>query len=298
MESVLRALRGQEGGFEREFIFVDDGSTDRSVEILRDLTRGWPDTRIAVQANLGPSGSTNAGCAMARLGWIKLIGSDDILAPFATELLLRRAEESGAGAIYSHQRFYRQAEEIAFDRAAAQGAPPRLLDAALGFVIRHNLSGTSGTLFQKRAFAAAGGCDPRVFAEDFSLCLRLARREKIALLDAVTCFGPGDEPGRIMTGRKNQLLHDYNAALYWFLRDNPDLPPRLKRLAFRRAAGRAWKWARREEGRGVASRYFWLNLWSYAPLGCDFTSAIGATMKAFALSRPVRAGYGLAAADE
>lgn len=292
---MLAALRVQEGDFDREFVFVDDGSTDRSVEALRDLTRDWPETRIVVQENQGPSSSTNAGCRLARLSWIKLVGSDDILAPFATELLLRRAEEAGVAAIYSHQRFYRRAEEIAFDRAAASSAAPRVLDDPLGFVIRHNLSGTSGTLFRKRAFDAAGGCDARVFAEDFSLALRLARRERVALLDAVTCFGPGDEPGRIMTGRKNQLLHDYNAALYWFLRDNPGLPARLKRLAFRRAAGRAWKWASREEGRGVASAYFWLNVWSYAPFECDFARAVGATLKAFALSRPVRAGHALEA---
>ena len=42
----------------------------------------------------------------------------------------------------------------------------------------------------------------------------------------------------------------------------------------------------------MASPYFWLNVWSYAPLGCDFTKAVGDTLGAFALSRPVRAGYG------
>ena len=291
---MLAALGAQEGGFSREFIFVDDGSADRSVEILRDLTKGWPDTRIVVQENQGPSGSTNAGCRLARLPWIKLVGSDDVLAPFATDLLLRRARDAGAAAIYSHQRFYRRPEEIVFDPDGAARAVPSLLDDALDFVIGHNLSGTSGTLFAKEAFDAAGGCDDRVFAEDFSLCLRIAPRRDIAVLDAVTCYGPGDEPGRIMTGRKNQLLHDYNAALYWFLKDHGELPLPLQRRAFRRAAGRAWKWANREEGLNFASRFFWLNAWSYMPVGCDFARAVGRTMDAFALSRPVRPGYGLA----
>ena len=291
---MLAALRRQEGKFDREFIFVDDGSTDRSVEMVRDLTRDWPDTRVVVQQNQGPSGSTNAGCRLARLRWIKLVGSDDLLAPFATELLLSRAADTGVDAIYSHQRFYQRPEEIVFDRDGAWRAAPDVVDDALAFVVRHNLSGTSGTLFSKQAFDAVGGCDGRVFAEDFSLCLRIAHRYDIALLDAVTCFGPGDEPGRIMTGRKHQLLHDYNAALYWFLKDHPELPVELQRLAFRRAAGRAWKWARRKEGRGPGSRFFWLNAWSYAPLGCDFVRVVGQTMDAFALSRPIRPGYGLA----
>ena len=295
---MLKAIAAQEGDFPREFIFIDDGSTDRSVEILRSVTKDWPDTRIVIQKNQGPSGSTNAGCRLARLPWIKLLGSDDILAPFATALLLKAVRDAGAAAIYSHQRFYRKPGDVAFDRAAATRAEPEIVEDALSFVMRHNLSGTSGTLFSKEAFEAAGGCDERVFAEDFSLCLRIAHCRDIALLDAVTCYGPADEPGRIMTGRKNQLLHDYNAALYWFLKDHPELPLELQRLAFRRAAGRAWKWASREEKQGFTARYAWLNAWSYAPLGCDYVRAVGQTMDAFAISRPVKPGHGLSAAAE
>jgi glycosyltransferase involved in cell wall biosynthesis len=293
LEAVCAAIAAQEGGFDREFIFVDDGSRDRSVDIVRDVTRNWPDTRIVVQENQGPSGSTNTGCFLARLSHIKLVGSDDLLAPFATDLLLKRIEEAGVGAIYSIQRYYQAPSEIVYDRAAAFAEPPRIVADRLYQAIRHNFSGTTGTLFRRDAFLEAGGCDPRVFAEDFSLCLRIARRRPIAMLEAVTCWGPGEDPNRIMTGRKNQLLHDYNAALHYFLRDNPDLPARYGRLAFRRSAGRAWKWASREEGRSWFSRFWWLNAWSYAPLLCDYAWATGETLKAFSMSRPVRQGYGL-----
>lgn len=298
LESVCAAIAAQEGGFDREFIFVDDGSRDRSVEVVRDVTRNWPDTRIVVQENQGPSGSTNTGCGMARLSHIKLVGSDDLLAPFATDLLLKRIEETGVGAIYSLQRYYRDASEIAYDREAAYAEKPRVVEDRLYQAMRHNFSGTTGTLFRRDAFLEAGGCDKRVFAEDFSLCLRIARRRPIAMLEALTCWGPGEDPTRIMTGSKNQLLHDYNAALHYFLRDNPDLPGRYRRMAFRRCAGRAWKWAFREEGRGWFSHFWWLNAWSYVPLFCDCTWATGETLKAFSLSRPIRPGYGLKGASE
>jgi len=39
LEAVCAAMAAQEGGFDREFIFVDDGSRDRSVEVVRDVTR-------------------------------------------------------------------------------------------------------------------------------------------------------------------------------------------------------------------------------------------------------------------
>ena len=38
---LVAGLGAQQGGFEREFIFVDDGSTDDSVGVLRSLTAGW-----------------------------------------------------------------------------------------------------------------------------------------------------------------------------------------------------------------------------------------------------------------
>lgn len=298
LEAVCAAIKAQEGAFDREFIFVDDGSRDRSVEILRDVTRGWPDTRIVVQENQGPSGSTNAGCNLARLSHIKLVGSDDILAPFATDLLLRRLTETKVGAIYGLQYYYRSQEDIRFDRAAAESAPPRVVEDQLYEAMRQNFSGTTATLFRRDAFLQGGGCDRRVFAEDFSLCLRICKHWPIAMLEAVVAYGPGEDPNRIMTGSKNQLLHDYNAALYWFMRDNPDLPSRHQRMAFQRCAGRAWKWAFREERQRWFSRYWWLNAASYLPLGVDPVWGTGETLKAFSMSRPVRKGYGLRESTE
>jgi glycosyltransferase involved in cell wall biosynthesis len=293
LEGVCAAMKAQEGGFDREFIFVDDGSRDRSVELVRDVTRDWPDTRIVVQENQGPSGSTNTGCNLARFSHIKLVGSDDILAPFATDLLLRRMTEAAVGAIYALQYYYQRPEDISFDRAAAEAAKPRVVEDRLYEAMRQNFSGTTATMFRRDAFLRGGGCDKRVFAEDFSLCLRICRNYPIAMLEAVLAYGPAEDPNRIMTGSKNQLLHDYNAALYWFMHDHPDLPARHKRMAFQRCAGRAWKWVFREEGQRWFSKFWWLNASSYLPFGVDPVAGTGKTLKAFSLSRPVRPGYGL-----
>ena len=40
LPSVLKALLGQTGLKNPEFIFVDDLSTDKSVQIIKDMTKG------------------------------------------------------------------------------------------------------------------------------------------------------------------------------------------------------------------------------------------------------------------
>ncbi len=53
LPAVLDALAGQAGDFERQFIFVDDGSTDGGLDILRDRTAGWRNATILSQADAG-----------------------------------------------------------------------------------------------------------------------------------------------------------------------------------------------------------------------------------------------------
>jgi len=43
---VLDSLKNQKGTFQREFIFVNDGSTDNSLLLLRSQTKNWKNTKI------------------------------------------------------------------------------------------------------------------------------------------------------------------------------------------------------------------------------------------------------------
>jgi glycosyltransferase involved in cell wall biosynthesis len=263
LPEVLAAIWRQVPDRPREFIFVDDGSRDRSVEIVRELTKDWPNCRIVEQPNGGPSSSTNTGIKLATQTYLKLVGSDDVLAPYATKRLIEILETTKTGGVFARIGFYRDPAEIAFDEAAANAMPPVVPKDALGEVIRHGVSGTSPTLFRTALVQQAGGCDPDIFVEDFALALRVARLARIARFEHVVTWGPAADDTRIMVGQGHQAHHDFALALVNFLRAHPELVAEYGELACRRAAGRAWKYARRAAGLGWTSRYPWLNLQSY-----------------------------------
>jgi glycosyltransferase involved in cell wall biosynthesis len=289
LPAVIEAIWRQVPDRPREYVFVDDGSRDRSVAIVRKMTKDWPNCRIVEQPNGGPSSSTNAGIALATQTWLKLVGSDDVLAPYATERLIEVAETTGTDAVFAKIGFYRDPAEIVFDEPAARAMRPVVPADAVAEVIRYGVSGTSPTLFRTETVQRAGACDPDVFVEDFALALRVARLAKIARFDHVITWGPAADETRIMVGQGHQAHHDFALALVHFLRAHPDMAARYGGLAFRRAAGRAWKYARRAAGLGWGTRYPWLNLRARFGAPADPAGAIARTMDVYSLGPGPRA---------
>jgi glycosyltransferase involved in cell wall biosynthesis/cell division protein FtsB len=73
LDSVLRqTLR------KLEIICVDDGSTDRSLEILRAYAHRDDRLKIIEQGNQGAGAARNAGMAMARGGYLAFMDADDL----------------------------------------------------------------------------------------------------------------------------------------------------------------------------------------------------------------------------
>lgn len=69
---------------EYEIVVVDDGSTDDSVNVVRQNFNS-PKLRIIQKENGGPSSARNRGVKEAKGKWIVFIDADDMLLPYALE---------------------------------------------------------------------------------------------------------------------------------------------------------------------------------------------------------------------
>jgi glycosyltransferase involved in cell wall biosynthesis len=289
LPACLDAILAQDAIGTSEILFVDDGSTDGSGALLKDLVaaRGLPNVRILTQANAGPGPATNAGARAAMGEWLKLVDADDLLAPGAVRLLMAEAKRHSLGLVYGGMDWFRPEGP----RFAPLPADPRtrvFADPVLDALATCQ-SGASNLLVRRALFLAAGGCDERVFIQDQGICPRVAAvpGARIGVFDAVVCLGPADEPGRLMKNDA-QILHDETLTALNFLRDHPELGSTPRLAAFRRCADRAWKRGRKLFGVGPLSLAHWAYLQAKAGILWRHEELIEATLAIYRAGGRVR----------
>lgn len=83
-----------------EIVAVDDGSADRSLEILHRWEQRYPDTiHVITGPNRGVSHARNTALDAARGQWIAFIDADDYMLPRSLPALLRIATDTNAGVV-------------------------------------------------------------------------------------------------------------------------------------------------------------------------------------------------------
>ena len=85
-----------------EFIFVNDGTPDRSMEVLDAVLKRYPQRTVKIvnEENAGLPHARAAGLKVATGEYILHVDSDDWVEPDEVERLVARAEETGADLVY------------------------------------------------------------------------------------------------------------------------------------------------------------------------------------------------------
>ncbi len=242
------SLLKQDGNIPSEYIFVDDVSTDRSLAVIEEVTRGVLNVTIVKNStNAGPSVRVNQGARLARGKYLQFIDSDDILAANATSLMLALMEAHDADVVHGGWTKTETESEKLIGRRVPENAEYIVSDNPMAFVFQQRIHRMS-QLVRRETFMQAGGCDERVFIQDESLGLRLSRvARRFIVLKAPILLIPKVEGE--LSRNVSQLNHDRFLAHRDMLVDFPDLDETARRHLYRRCLSAMWKQHRLMRGK-------------------------------------------------
>lgn len=96
---MIESLKNQHAK-DIEFIVVDDGSTDRTLELIKELTKHDKRFKVIEQANYGVSIARNTGLQLAKGDYLMFVDADDLIAKDAIEQLYQEASKTRADIVY------------------------------------------------------------------------------------------------------------------------------------------------------------------------------------------------------
>lgn len=245
LPSVLEALLNQTGLKNPEFIFIDDVSKDRSVEIIREKTKGIKNVVIvAKEKNEGISKTINQGIMLAKGKWIRMLDSDDILPLNSTEKMIEIADKHNADMVYGlFTKTGKEPEELTkeyipneFDYKYNQDAMRAVLNGRFTRM---------GQLISRDVIQSAGGADVRVFIQDESIPLRAARFSK-GIIKIYTNVVLVPKETNNLSKNTVQLDNDRFFAHYYLLKDYyKDMDKDVASIVYLKALSANWKYVKK-----------------------------------------------------
>jgi glycosyltransferase involved in cell wall biosynthesis len=183
IESVLRQTFS-----DLEFIIINDGSTDRTGEVVDEYAKLDARIKYMLQANMGLAKSRNKGMAEARGKYFSFIDDDDEFLPDHIEKRVAYLKQNPDIDIVWGGLIPHGPEEKHY--VMDMERPGEKIHVSDCFV--------SGTLFGKRAvFIALGGFREIEYAEDYDFIKRAQERYIVRKVDFLTYMYYTDTPNRM-----------------------------------------------------------------------------------------------------
>lgn len=152
---------------EAEIIFVDDGSSDHTEEVAREVLAPWSKHRlISHERNRGIGASLKSGVTVARGAWITFLPADGQVPPSAVGELRREQAETGADVVFS---VYDDRDDGVYRKIMSWGVRA-LIRAVHGVRLRSD----GPYLFQRRHFEPSE-LPPDTFFLNFEFPIRALR---------------------------------------------------------------------------------------------------------------------------
>ncbi len=260
LKYIIESLKNQRGKFKKEFIFIDDGSTDNSYELLLELTKDLKGSKIYKQKNKGSANATNVGIKLAKMKYLKFLDADDVILSDTTASLIKILEKNSKLVLaYGLQRKVMSLKDVnLYEKFNDKNYS--IISGTIKKAMRNSMFNPSQCLVRTKLCKKVGGCDERIkYSQEYTLTLKLSMLGDFARLNYPTTILPYQVPGQI-SEKKNNQIYRVSKALEYFIEDNPQLDLKLKLYAQRRLTARAWRFARRIKKEGILSEWFKLYL--------------------------------------
>lgn len=208
-----------------ECIIVDDGSSDRSQEIVQEYVDGDARFRLVPRPDDKPKGASscrNHGMEAALGKYVIFLDSDDVLLPTCLEGRVRYAEEHPD---LDFVAFRSEAfAEVPGDTAGGVVRPSDDSDLDRFLNLVHGWQ-TLGPIWKKAKLKEIGGWDPSLLSwQDWELNLRAICRglsyERVDICDSY--FRRSDSVARVNSSQRHDLKH-LNAAIPLFRKVSDEL---------------------------------------------------------------------------
>jgi len=234
--SIQRAINSVLKQTEQDFeiIVVNDGSTDKSAELVANY---HADTRVRLihQENAGVSGARNRGVAEARSDLIAFLDADDEWLPGFLESILELHSQFVDGdvycTLYSVQDFDRNLvypNTGIFYKPDYRGYITNYLEV-LRKVLPFNIVSFCVT---KTAFQGVGGFPPEIkYGEDVDIFIRLSLKYKIVFLNRSLAIYHRDAENRACEEYEKSLQEYYPVVNLAKMIRNGEVPAQMRQSA-------------------------------------------------------------------
>ena len=100
LESTLRSILSQSSKWSFEVIVVDNGSSDRSVDIIRAMSENWPALRVVVEERTNVVEARHRGLTEVEAPFIVFFDHDDVMYPGYIDQMVEVLRSTDADAVY------------------------------------------------------------------------------------------------------------------------------------------------------------------------------------------------------
>ncbi|MGD0540305.1 MAG: glycosyltransferase family 2 protein [Tepidisphaeraceae bacterium] len=207
------SILGQEGDFELEWLVIDGGSSDGSVQLLQSISDGDPRLRWSSQGDRGQANAINKGLAMAKGDIVAWLNCDDEYAPGSLAIVAKAFEEAP-----SAQWLVGRCDIIDRDGNLARSGVTdfknrRLRSFSYKSLLRMNFISQPAVFWRRPFGLSVGELDELLYwTMDYDLWLRMARRCPPLVIDRTLARFRVHDSSKSRGGYRRQFAEGYRVA--------------------------------------------------------------------------------------